>query len=489
MSAGHVEDQRQVIKTRPEDAETEAFAAIVSQERISADPVDMLCREFRSVCESAVDPLEIASALEFDGMNDAVAAARYGYFDVFALAEEMFRRVPRQPAEPPPQPDPWQVSKLTPILHGLLYGLPAIFFPAAGYLMIGPGVLTVLIISLVAAWSLSQGVAHLGYRRLGEADPGRVRRLLWASLATGVCLQVLAVTATAAIVHAHADVVMVGIGEGAYMLGASIMLVLGAERLLLFALAPGVLGSAAFLAAGRPPALERWAWLALGATPVLALVLAVITAGRRSRGPYTPPLITLAEIRGALPTAAFGLVAAGLLTFPAAESVFAHHGINIGALLAALPLSLSMGAAEWSLLWYRRRTQRLLRATAELQEFGRRARLLLSAALLQYMAGALVLIAAAATVAIRAKLVTFSWSILPELAVYLVLGCAMFIALLLQTMGDRAFALAAAAAALGAEVVFHDHGVLIEVMACAGLFCLLIVYAMQELSSTVRHGV
>jgi len=50
-----------------------------------------------------VHPLEIAGALEFDGWNDA-RTERYGVSDVFALAEEMYRRVPRRPAEPAPQP-------------------------------------------------------------------------------------------------------------------------------------------------------------------------------------------------------------------------------------------------------------------------------------------------------------------------------------------------------------------------------------------------
>ena len=38
-----------------------------------------------------------------------------------------------------------------------------------------------------------------------------------------------------------------GVGLGAYMLGATVLLVLGAERLLLAALAPGVVGATVFL--------------------------------------------------------------------------------------------------------------------------------------------------------------------------------------------------------------------------------------------------
>ena len=45
-----------------------------------------------------------------------------------------------------------------------------------------------------------------------------------------------------------------------------------------------------------------------------------------------------------------------------------------------------MGAAEWMLVWFRRRTQRLLRGDPELRAFAARARLTLIAALLQYLA-------------------------------------------------------------------------------------------------------
>jgi hypothetical protein len=44
--------------------------AVVPAEDAKPRDVEELCEQFVLVCESAVDPLEIASALEFDGMND-----------------------------------------------------------------------------------------------------------------------------------------------------------------------------------------------------------------------------------------------------------------------------------------------------------------------------------------------------------------------------------------------------------------------------------
>ncbi|MEU6123065.1 hypothetical protein [Streptomyces sp. NPDC047123] len=48
----------------------------------------------RELCARAVDPLEIAAGLEAHGVTDRTAA-RFRHRDVFALAEEMYARVPR----------------------------------------------------------------------------------------------------------------------------------------------------------------------------------------------------------------------------------------------------------------------------------------------------------------------------------------------------------------------------------------------------------
>ncbi|UYQ64256.1 hypothetical protein [Streptomyces peucetius] len=58
------------------------------------DPVKVLMHRHRELCERAVDPLEIAAGLEAHGVTDRTAA-RFRHRDVFALAEEMYARVPR----------------------------------------------------------------------------------------------------------------------------------------------------------------------------------------------------------------------------------------------------------------------------------------------------------------------------------------------------------------------------------------------------------
>jgi hypothetical protein len=452
-----------------------------------------LCADFADVCASAVDPLEIASALEFDGLSDQLIRDRYGYGDVFALASEMYVQVPRQPDEPAPAPDPWPVSRLQPLLHGLLYGLPAVCFPAAAALLAGPGLHPALITALLAAWAASQGLAALGYQRLGRStDRDQARRLLRAGMVAALLLITAIMAGTALLVHARLPVVIFGVGEGAYMLGACVLLVLGAEKWLLAALAPGVVGSVAFLALGRPPGLEHAAWAALAIPPVLAVAAALVA----TRTPGTPlgrlatlrGLVTAAELRGAVPAAAFGLVAAGLLAYPVVTAVPGHPGVNAGALLATLPLSLSMGAAEWSMLAYRRRTRSLLHSSTDLRAFGRRARLMLAGAVGQYLLAAVVLTAAAALIATRTGLVRPSPLLLPELIVYLVLGCALFLALALQALGLRGVPLAACAAALAFEIAWPELGLAAQLAAVTGLFAVLAAYAGRSLALAMRHA-
>ncbi|MEU3573712.1 hypothetical protein AB0E96_35625, partial [Kitasatospora sp. NPDC036755] len=64
-----------------------------------ADPVREVMAEHRELCERAVDPLEIAAGLEEAGLGPD-AAARCRHADLFALAEELYARVPRRPPAP-----------------------------------------------------------------------------------------------------------------------------------------------------------------------------------------------------------------------------------------------------------------------------------------------------------------------------------------------------------------------------------------------------
>ncbi|NXY99829.1 hypothetical protein HYE82_36785, partial [Streptomyces sp. BR123] len=69
--------------------------------RAAGDPVKLLLHRHRTLCEQAVDPLQIAAGLEAQGITDRTAA-RFRHRDVFSLAEELYARTPRE--EEPPAP-------------------------------------------------------------------------------------------------------------------------------------------------------------------------------------------------------------------------------------------------------------------------------------------------------------------------------------------------------------------------------------------------
>lgn len=449
----------------------------------SEPPLEALAGRLRTVCESAVDPLEIASALEFDGISDRAARAGYDVPDVFALARLLYAHVPRKPAAPEAKPDPWRAR--WPLVHGLLYALPAACFPAAGALLVGPGVLPALVTALLSGWGLSQGLAAVGYLRLGMSGPAQARRVLRTGLAGCLVAVALIMTTTTLIVHARLPVFAFGIGEGTYMLGACVLLVTSNERWLAAALTPGVSGAVVFLLLGRPTALADQTWAALAATPLIACLIAVVvTRGAGTQGGRLP---RGNEMAGAFPALALGVIAAGLLAFPLVAGVSGHGGDNIGALIASVPLALSMGAAEWSLIWYRRAVRRLLWRTDDPHWFHRRATLLLVVTLVQYAAAMVATVGAALAVAVHVARVPVDLTVLLCAGGYLLLGAAMFLVLLLQTMRVRLVPLTLAAAALGAELALHSHGLTVQLAAPAALLVTVGAYASVRLGEAVLH--
>ncbi|MDX6763439.1 hypothetical protein SIN09_29560, partial [Streptomyces sp. F8] len=81
----------------PDTAVPPSPAAEKVRRRAAGDPVKALLHRHRTLCERAVDPLEIAAGLEAHGITDRTAA-RFRHRDVFSLAEELYARSPRTEA-------------------------------------------------------------------------------------------------------------------------------------------------------------------------------------------------------------------------------------------------------------------------------------------------------------------------------------------------------------------------------------------------------
>jgi hypothetical protein len=450
-----------------------------------------LCERFESLCANAVDPLEIAAGLEAEGFSDQTVRVCLDFPDVFDLAEYMYRRVPRNPAEPQPQPDPWRTSVWRHALRGILFGLPSLCYPVVAPMLSDVDAVPLLVVSSVASWSLSQGLSYLGYSRLGNADRDGARRLLRAGLGGSVLLLVAVIGLAAMLVGRIDLAAYLATGIGTYLLAATVMLVDRAELWLLAALLPGVLASTGFLLLGEPDSLRTGALVALGGSLLLAVVLAVV----RTSWPVAAGARQLrwGELRGTVPYLLFGALAAGLLAFPLMGTLLAgpESGGAGNAMTAMLPLSLSMGAAEWILYRYRSATRRLLQRSRLVTDFTTRSWRLLVAALSQYLLATAVLMVVVRELG-AATGTSPQWTSLLAYGAYLSLGGALFLALLLQAFCGPAVVLGWCGAALATELLVVVAGraaivLWVQLLVCGALLLILAIRAGIVLRQTVRH--
>ncbi|HLL69636.1 MAG TPA: hypothetical protein VK453_28555 [Micromonosporaceae bacterium] len=437
-------------------------------------------------CAEAVDDREIAAVLESDGITDAVARNRYGSSDVFALAERLCRDTPRHPRPPAEVTSPWRPTPHLHLLRGLLFALPALVYLAVANVISGFRGAVVLVASVLLSWAVSQGLAYLGYRRLGCADPagaGRILRggLLWATLPT-----VAGTVGLGLALRVPWAVVVVAVAQVTYLVAATVALVLGRERWLLVALAPGVGAAVTGLVAGGG-LVRSLPFVACAATSVLGAVVVAWSATRGAR----PGLPSTAELIDASPNAMFGVGVGGLLLFvPAVRSFHPAPDAAIGAgvaLAILLSLSMSMGAAEWLLYAYRAAMHRALQRSYTLGAFGRRAAAALLAAVGAYLAA--LLVAAAGAGAVVAARTDHDLPLMP-LAGAATLGGALFVALLLMSFGDRLPVVAACFLALALDGLLLNRGTppeQIQVTTSATLLAALLVYAVTTLRHATRH--
>jgi hypothetical protein len=108
--------------------------------------------------------------------------------------------------------------------------------------------------------------------------------------------------------------------------------------------------------------------------------------------------------------------------------------------------------------------------------------------LLQYLCGTAVLIAIGVGIASAIGFAHPTRGDLPEMLAYLMLGTAMFIALLLQTMRVRAFPLFVISAGLAAELILRDKGMIVQVLTPAALLVVIGCFGVVSLGAAVRHG-
>jgi hypothetical protein len=222
----------------------------------------------------------------------------------------------------------------------------------------------------------------------------------------------------------------------------------------------------------------------------VSVLLTVALAVLRTRGGERPPAGS-ANPLGTLPYVAFGLLAGGLLSFGAVYAMLrpgSPGGVRAGA-ATALPITLSMGAAEWLLFRYRAQLHGLAGRAGTLTAFTRRARLALAGAVggyLAILAGLTALVSAAGTA-------TGAFTLGPGLAATSVaLGGALFTALVLRSFGFAWIVLTGCAAALGGQLAALAIApalpvARIQLAAALGLFLLLLPVALTVLGRATPH--
>ncbi|MGW7461791.1 hypothetical protein [Streptomyces sp. NPDC054797] len=424
----------------------------------AADPMDELAERLDVFIAAAVHPDEIAAVLESDGMNDEYIRLTYGRHDSFSLAEELYARVPRAFPEPADTPDPWKVSLTACLLRGVIFALPGLAYLLGAPLLEGPqdrlglpaGTLTLLAGALIG-WVWDQTLSHRAYSWLGLDDRAAAGRTLLVGAPAGSLLgtaAALAVPGGPPFSYAFAA------GQALYVGAATVLLVLGRERLLLAALGPMAAGALLALFVDLPVpvrvtllavSLLAACTLAVRELPLADGVRAALlrvrgwTARRPGKGPVRWRMLRGAEeefaprgprLGDSVPYGVFGLGTGLLVLYAALGEVLAGGPAEAVAAPSAVALTLSMGPAEWLLHRFRSGSLSGLRGARSPRAFRRRMLVTLSRCLAVYLVVLLALGVAG----------TLLWPDAPGLtgvrvATLLLLGAVMWTGLLLQSFG------------------------------------------------------
>ena len=346
------------------------------------DAVDRLALGLADLCSTAVDPLAIVAGLEAEGYSDRAALERFGLPDLFALADELHQRVPRELNPPDPRmPQPPATTRA--LLRGVLFAAPALCGVTFLVTTLNGQARAALAAVQILAWGYGQGVAHLAYARLGNGENGAARRVLRA----GTLAALVVAAGLFGLIELLFGMPVRDLAPAAttlaFCLAAVPALVLGAEYRLAGTLAPALLGALA---------------AAFGASAVLATACGAISAAaaallaiRLTRHDPLVHAVTRREFARATPHVLSGLGTGTLLTLVLAGPA---AGRGLAALHAAMVLTLGMGAGEWHARWYQRRVEALLAVIADPADFPRRASGYLAVALVRQAATAAVLAAA-----------------------------------------------------------------------------------------------
>ncbi|WP_305784163.1 hypothetical protein [Symbioplanes lichenis] len=311
---------------------------------VSADPLDALVDRMRPKLAKAVDGLQVAAALEAEGLTDRIARVGYGFSDVFALALEVYRRLgPPSPDRPAPllPGRNWQES-LRVVSHGPLYALPGFVFPAVLVVLDPRAVVLAVSVAGALGWIYAGTAAFAAYKLLGSYRPRSAARLLMWSALVSPLVGALAGLVVMLCTSGGWGLIPLAVGQLAYQLAATVFMFYRREGLQVALMVPAVVGGVAYLVLGSEARQVAIGTAVVGVSAAFAVSL-WLTRGRGEDG--EPPMLPLLRHRAA------GL--GGVTAYGAFSAVLLLHAeapylpVRLDLAVAVAPLILSMGFVEW----------------------------------------------------------------------------------------------------------------------------------------------
>jgi hypothetical protein len=330
------------------------------------------------VVTAAVDPLEIAACLETCGLSNAVVKNRFGYNDVFGLAQQLYRSSDFR-AAPAKDRRTTRPGGVVDLGRGIVFATPTLMFAGSAIALRSWLSWWTVPLALTCGWAFGQFVSYRGFSRQAAAEaPGAA--VVWALLAALVTCACLGLAGDA-VLGGRWSGVLFAAAACAFMTAAAELVVHADERLIGLMLVPGALGSLVFITR-EPFVLPTFAAVALAGASVVGTVLAALR--RLPRRWWRLPVMSRAELPTAARYFAYG-VCCGLFVALFMVLEPARTRPSTWPAAAAYPMVLSLGAMEWQLRSLRAAARGNLLRSHTLTGFARSVRKQLALSVLWYV--------------------------------------------------------------------------------------------------------
>ena len=335
---------------------------------IDGDDVDLIgSSPLARVCASAVDPLEVAVALEVAGISHAVATDRYNRADVFALARTLWNRLPLrpEPAKPPTLP---RAGDRRDLARGLLYVLPALMLLAVTNAFDLHLARWVLPLAISWGWGLGQVAAFTGYRMQGAqlSDQATIMVRVVAGAAGSTLLISMA---TAFFAGGSATEVVATTALVTYMATSAILLVRAEERWLAMLLLPGALASAFVLVGPNGSMVSRTVAIVFIGGSFFAVVCRALRQAKLHVDKSSRARFGSRDVLSGSGHLLHGVICGLAVSLVVIQTGHAVPENNFGRMLLPVPLLAALGVMEWQLHTFRSRIAHLTHSLERIEDF------------------------------------------------------------------------------------------------------------------------